>query len=127
MVKHLDANGKSECSYDYKHDVLLFKIKDRNYDKSLDFGNLVVDIDKEGFITGLSVFDASTVFDLDKIALKNISQFEFRTKVEEKVVSISLRFTAMLRNKQLIKQGQDFVREALNSEIKDSEVVCAVV
>ena len=93
---------------------------------SLDFGNLIVDIDKAGFITGLRIFDASTVFKLSKIALNRVKQFEFNTKVEEKVITIQLRFFAEMRNKALIKQGQDFIREAVDSKIQDSEVVCTV-
>jgi uncharacterized protein YuzE len=125
-MKHLDAKGKGFYSYDYVHDLLLFKIKDREYKKSLDFGNLIVDIDSEGFITGLRIFDASQVFDLPKIALKNVKQFEFNTSVEDNVVKIQLKFVPILRNQPMIKQGQDFVREAVGSHINDSEVVCTV-
>ncbi|MCX6706891.1 MAG: DUF2283 domain-containing protein [Candidatus Woesearchaeota archaeon] len=124
--KHLNAKGKGESSYDYKNDILLFKIKDREYKLSLDFGNLVVDVDKEGFITGLRIFDASQLLRLSKLALKNVKQFEFNAKVEEKVITIQLRFMSMLRNKCLVKQGQDFVRDAINSKIEDSEVSCTV-
>ncbi len=124
--RHLDARGKGEYSYDYKNDILLFKIKDREYKLSLDFGNLIVDIDKEGFITGLRIFDASQIFKLSKLALKDVKQFEFNTKVEEKVITIQLRFMSMLRNKSLVKQGQDFIREAIDSKVKDSEVICTI-
>lgn len=124
--KHLNAKGLGIYNYDYENDLLLFKIKEREYTRSLDFGNLIVDIDKEGFITGLRIFDASEVFRMDKIALKKVKQFEFHTRVEDKVIEIQLRFTAMLRNKAIIKQGQDFVRESLESDIKDGEVLCTV-
>ena len=43
--RHLAAEGKGEYTYDYLNDILLFKIKDRDYLKSLDFDNLIVDID----------------------------------------------------------------------------------
>ena len=124
--KHLDARGKGEYTYDYINDIMLFKIRDRDYLKSIDFGILVVDIDTKGFVTGLRIFDASKVFKLSKLALKNIKQFEFNSKVENKVLTIQLRFMSVLRNKPVIKHGQDFIREALQSEIKDSEVVCTI-
>lgn len=124
--KHLDAKGLGVYDYDFDNDLLLFKIKGREYEKSIEFGNLIVDIDKEGFITGLRIFDASKVFKMDKIALKNLKGFEFHTRVEDKIIEIQLRFTAMLRNKAIIRQGQDFVREAIDSEIKDAEVLCTV-
>jgi len=129
--RHLDARGKGEYAYDYRNDILLFKIKNRNYAMSIEFENLVVDIDKEGFITGLRIFDASQLFNLSKIALNKVRSFEFNTKVEtgdkkEKVITIQLRFVSMLRNKPMIKQGQDIVRESFNSHIKNSEVLCTV-
>ena len=124
--KNLDAKGKGEYSYDYRNDILLFKIRDREYSLSIDFDNLIADIDIEGFITGLRIFDASRVFKLSKMALNNVRAFEFNTKVEDKIITIQLRFTAVLRNKPVIKQGQDFVREALGSQIKNSEVLCTV-
>ena len=126
-TKHLDAKGKGEYTYNYKHDILLFKIKNREYTKSIDFENLIIDIDKEGFITGLRIFDASQIFNLSKIALKNIKQFEFNATVEDKIVSIQLRFAACLRNKPYkIQHGENFVREALTSTIEDSRVECTV-
>ncbi|MBI2147797.1 DUF2283 domain-containing protein [Candidatus Woesearchaeota archaeon] len=125
-IRHLNAHGKGEYTYDYNNDILLFKIKGREYATSLEFDNLVLDIDKEGFITGLQVFDASAVFRLSKLALNNIKEFEFKTTIENKVITVQLRFTPILRNKKLIRQGQDFVREAVDAGIKDSEVVCTV-
>ena len=124
--KHLDARGKGEYTYDYPNDVLLFKTKDRDYSKSLKFGNLIVDINSEGFITGLRLFDASKILKLSKITLKNLKQFEFNADVEDKIVTIKLRFVCMVRNAPKIVQGQDIIREAISSSIQNSEVVCTV-
>lgn len=120
--KHLNAKGKGEFSYDYRNDFLVFKIKDRDYLKSIDFDNFTVDIDTKGFITGIRIFDASKVFGLSKLALNNIKNFEFNTKAEDKVISIQLKFTSVLRNKPIIKGSENFVREALRSNIEDSEL-----
>jgi hypothetical protein len=126
-TRHLDAKGKGEYSYDYKNDFLLFKIKNRDYSHSIDFGNLILDIDTEGFITGLRLMDASKIFKLSKLALKSVAGFEFNSQVEDKVIHMQLKFTAMLRNKPLLTHGQDFIREALESNIKDSLVSCSVI
>ena len=124
--RHLAAEGKGEYTYDYLNDILLFKIKNRDYLKSLDFDNLIVDIDKEGFITGMRIFDASEIFNIPKLALKNIKFFKFNARVEDKKVTIQLEFIPVLRNKPLIKQGQNLIREAIGSEVRNSEVVCTV-
>jgi uncharacterized protein YuzE len=124
--KHLDAKGEGEQIYDYDNDVLLFKVKEREYLKSLDFDNFIIDIDTEGFIIGMRVFDASKIFNIDKYGLKNIKGFEFKSKIEDKVINLQLKFTYELRNKQIAIQGENFTREALNSKINDSEVLCTV-
>lgn len=124
--RHLAAEGKGQYTYDYVNDILLFKIKDRDYLKSLDFDNLIVDIDKEYFITGMRIFDASKIFNIPKLALKNIKSFRFNARVEDKNVTIQLEFIPVLRNKPLIKQGQNLIREAIGSEVRNSEVICTV-
>ncbi|MCH8003014.1 MAG: DUF2283 domain-containing protein [Nanoarchaeota archaeon] len=124
--RHLEAKGKGEYTYDYANDMLLFKIKNRDYLKSLDFDNLIVDIDKEGFITGLRIFDASKIFNIPKLALKNIKSWRFNASIEDKKVTIQLEFIPILRNKPLIKQGQNLVREAIGSKVSNSEVLCTV-
>ena len=125
--RHLKAFGKGECLYDYVNDVLVFRIKNRDYLKSLDFDNLIVDIDKEGYITGLRIFDASKIFGIPKLALKIIKSFKFNARIEDNKVTIQLEFIPVLRNKELIKQGQNLVREATGSQVNNSEVVCTVV
>ncbi len=124
--KILKAIGKGQYDYDYKNDILMFKTKEREYSTSLEFDNLVIDIDIEGYVTGLRVFDATKVFKLTKITLKNVKHFEFHTQVEDKIIKIQLRFDAVLRNKPIIKQGQDFERAALESNINNSELFCTV-
>ena len=124
--KELNAKGKGQYDYDYANDILYFKIKDRDYSQSLDFGNLIADIDKEGFITGLRIFDASKIFGIPKLALKNVREFEFKTSAEDNVIKIQLKFIPVIRNKQLIRQGQDFERALTDSEIENSKVVATV-
>ena len=55
--RHL--TGEGEMDYDYINDILFFKVKNREYDRSLEFENLVIDIDSENFIIGIQIFDAS--------------------------------------------------------------------
>ena len=123
--RYLNAKGKGEFSYDYRNDILLFKMKNRDYLKSIDFDNFTIDIDSKGFITGIRIFDASKVFGLTKLALLNIKNFEFNAHAEDKIITIQLKFTSVLRNKPVIKGSENFVREALHSKIEDSQLVCS--
>ena len=57
---------KGEFDYDYKYDTLFFKTSEREYVKSIELENMVLDIDKAGFIVGIPIFEASKFLNLDK-------------------------------------------------------------
>jgi len=121
MKKHLNAKGKGEYKYGFKHDMLIFRIKDQDYDRSIDFDNIIIDLNKDDFIIGIRIFDASKVFDLPKSAFKNILGFNLNARVEDKEIHIQLKFKYKMRNKEISMQGQDFIRETIG-EVNDSQV-----
>ena len=125
LDKHLEAKNKGEVDYDFKEDTLFFKIKNREYLKSIDFDDLVVDIDKEGFITGIQIFGASKLFKLSKEALRNVKHMSFNTKVENKVITLEFQFACMQRNKVVEMRGQNLVRES-DSPLTEGDVLCTV-
>lgn len=97
--KHLDATGKGESLYDFQNDILMFKIRDRDYKMSIELQNFVADIDEEGFVTGVRIFDASKVLGIDKYVLKSIVQVEFKARIEKNIITITLQFVSKIRNK----------------------------
>lgn len=111
---------KGEYDYDYKNDILFFKVKDREYEKSVELDDVLLDIDKEGIICGIQIFEASRLFKLEKEALRGIQRWEFSVKIENNIVNIQLVFEVLRRNK-IIERGQSLIREAT---LNDSEVVC---
>ena len=122
-AKYLDAKGKGEMDYDYPNDILFFKVKEREYDYSIELEDVVLDIDKEGYVTGIQIFGASKMFSVDKSALRNVKKWQFTIKTEGKVIYVQLMFE-MLRRNQLVERGQNLVREA-SSLLTNSEVMCA--
>ena len=123
--KHLDARGKGMVDYDYKDDTLFFKIKDRHYMKSIDFEDIVLDIDKEGYIIGIQIFGASGFFKLPKLALNNIKYMEFDARAENNIIKLRLLFRCMLRNKEIVQAGENLERES-TSPLQDKTVLCSV-
>lgn len=129
--KHLNAQGKGEFIYNYRNDVLTFRIRDRNYRKSVEFQNFVVDIDEEDFVTGMRIFDASKVFGIDKYILRDIANGEFKASIENGVITITLKFVGRIRNKLIPIMGekQNFTQQittpvSAESHLKDSSVAC---
>ncbi len=133
MVKrNLDGKGKGEYSYDYKNDILVFKIQNRNYKMSFEFQNFVADIDEENFITGMRIFDASKVFGIEKILLKSIVSCNFNADVEDGIITIKLKITSKLRNRLIPFLGktesftEHFTQKA-PKPILNSSVQCGMV
>ena len=122
--KYLNGQGKGEIAYDFKYDILMFKVKDREYAKSVELHNFVADIDDKGFVTGIRIFDASKVFGVSKFLLKSIKSMKFKASVEDNVITIVLEFSSIVRNKESIYKPS-FTTEA-GTEMEDAEVECVV-
>jgi len=129
-IRHLNAPGKGEFLYDYKYDILTFKIKGRDYKTSVEFQNFTIDIDKEDFVTGIRIFDASKVSGLRKIILKNMKHAEFKASIRNNVITVRLNFVGILRNKliPLFSEKEHFTQQfttylGTEQKIADSEVV----
>jgi len=98
-IKPRHLEGKGEMDYDYVNDILFFKIKDREYSFSLEFQNMVIDVDKEQFITGIQIFNASAFLGMPKIHLREIPKWKFESRIENNVIELRLMYNLKIRNK----------------------------
>tara|TARA_Y100000310_G_scaffold344591_1_gene458175 strand:+ start:3158 stop:3544 length:387 start_codon:yes stop_codon:yes gene_type:complete len=97
----LEAEG--EMDYDYVNDILFFKVKDREYDFSLEFQNMVIDVDKEKFITGVQVFNASEFLGIQRMHLRIIPKWQFKAKINKGVIELRLFYQITIRNRIIEK------------------------
>ena len=97
--RHLEAEG--EMDYDYVNDILFFKVKNREYDFSIEFQNMVIDVDEEKFIVGIQIFEASKFLRMSKINLREIPRWRFNAKLEDNTIEIRLYYQIKLKNKIL--------------------------
>lgn len=131
--KHLDATGKEEYLYDFQNDILMVRIKDREYKMSIEFQNFVADIDEEGFVTGVRIFDASQVLDVDKYVLKSIVHVGFKARIEKNVITIAVQFMSKIRNRIFPLLGhEEKIKQQITTPIgthrmRDSLVECNAV
>ena len=95
--RHLEAEG--EMDYDYVNDILFFKIKNREYDFSIEFQNMVIDVDEEKFIVGIQIFEASKFLRMSKVNLREIPKWRFSSKLENNTIEIRLDYQLKIRNK----------------------------
>lgn len=118
--------GKGEMDYDYKHDILFFKTTEREYVKSLEFDNIVVDIDKEGFLVGIQIFEASKFLNLDKKLLLSIPKWRFDANVHDgNKIDIRLMFQIKVRNK--IVEKNPIILQSIHQKLPNSTMVCEAV
>src|SRR3989338_9800503 len=119
--------GKGEADYDFKHDVLFFKTKDRKYAKSIELlDNIVIDVDKLGFLVGIQIFDASEFLNLDKKELLSIPKWVFNANVYDgNKIEIRLTFQIKVRNK--IVEKNPIIAQQINQKLPNSEMVCEAV
>ena len=108
--KRLDGTGKSEFVYDFRNDILMFKVREREYKTSVELQNFVADIDIEGF------------------TLKHIGKWGFKTSVESGMITIRLTFIGEVRNKEVpIENFTQQLTTSLNGyQLQDSSVECTV-
>ncbi len=122
--------GKGEVDYDYAHDILHFKVKDRDYWKSLELENLVVDLDKERYVVGLQIFDASAFLSsktlrVTKMMLRDVTGWTLDAEItEDGNLILKLNFNVKLRNKT-ISCSPSLVRQLTEHlPASASEAVC---
>jgi uncharacterized protein YuzE len=104
---------KGEFIYDYKYDILTFKVRDRAYKTSFEFENFVIDIDKHNYVTGIRIFDVSTVSGIDKYVFKNLLHGEFKASIKDNIVTVRIKFVGKMRNKliPIFTHEKDFVQQ----------------
>ena len=129
-MKERELKCKGKVDYDFKHDILFFKSENRNYKKSVEIDNLVVDIDEEDYIVGIQIFEASKFLNLKKSVLMHIPKWEFSAKTDlnsdnqdQTRIEIRLAFTVKVRN-QLIEKNPIIMPHPIMEKLPDSKMTC---
>jgi len=122
MEKNRQLYEEGEMDYDYVNDILFFKVKKREYNRSLEFENMVIDIDSENFITGLQIFDASEFLQINRVNLRQIPNWKFQAYIGKGKIEVRLFFQINLRNKILEKNP--IIIQKNESNLPSSKVIC---
>ena len=120
-MEERNLNAPGECDYDYKYDTLFFKLKDREYLRSIEMGNLVLDLDSDNFLTGVQIFEASKFLGIDKMKLREISKWDFKSSIKDNIIEIRVNFQIVTRNR-IIEKNPIIIKES-NQDLPDSQLV----
>lgn len=119
MVRKM-LNEKGAFDYDFTNDILFFKVKNRAYARSIELDNIVIDIDKEDFIVGIQIFEASKFLTLPKKYLLSIPKWLFRADLHENRLEVRLVFQVKIRNK--IIERSPIIVERIREKLPDMMV-----
>lgn len=122
LTRNLTAEG--EMDYDYSNDILFFKVKNREYNYSLEFGNIVVDVDSDNFVTGIQLFDASDFLRTSKEELRKIAKWQFQASVNQERIEIRITFQALVRNK-IVEKNPIIVQQVTSGLAPENLIVTA--
>ena len=85
---------------------------------------MVLDIDDEGFIAGIQIFEASKFLDLKKDVLLSIPTWQYQATFYEGRIEIRLMFQIKVRNK--IIEKNPIIMQSISEPLPNSELVCTV-
>lgn len=114
--------NKGEMDYDYENDILYFKVSNKDYYKSLELDNIVVDFDQNNLITGLQIFNASDFLNIDKEQLVKIPNWSVNITTNDGKLEINLVIKIVDNNKILEKNP--IIVKYLETNIPNSNVMC---
>ena len=118
---------RGEFDYDYLHDILFFKVKNREYEKSIELDNIIVDIDNENFIVGIQIFEASEYFDIPRKFLKTAISWKMQATIDkisdsESRIEVRLMFQIKIRNR--IVEPNPIITQNVKDSLPNSKMIC---
>ena len=121
-MKEKTLEFAGECDYDYKYDILFFKVKGRQYLKSIELGNLIIDLDSEKFLNGIQILEASKFLGLEREKLREILTWNFVGRIEDNKIELRLAFQVKSRN--LIIEKNPIIIQNINENLPNSQIAC---
>lgn len=104
---------KSNYFYDFNEDIYYVKVLDRNYKCSFDNKNFIFDLNENNEICGIEILNASKVFGITKIDLKDIISNKVEIVVYGDLIKFKINFLFKIRN---LRKEYSYVYDMINFE-----------
>jgi uncharacterized protein YuzE len=124
MIKNKILEKSGSFDYDYSNDILFFKVNEREYSHSIELLDYVIDIDTEGFVSGLQIFNSSSYFNMTKDSLRDVKNWSLRASVKDGILEVKLVFNSVVRNK--IVEKSPILIQKMEEQIPNSQVICEI-
>src|SRR3989344_7330819 len=83
------AKGTTKISYDEEEDILSLS-RGRKVKASIDIGDFIIDVDADGFVSGIEILDASNNLKISEEQLKEIQEASMTVTYKPNYVYICL-------------------------------------
>ena len=89
---------KAKVSYDFENDLFVAIPLERKYDSSFQIGDFIFDLDKKQNVNGIELLNASKVFGIPKIFLKNMISGKLEVVVSKELIRLDIQIKSKVRN-----------------------------
>ncbi len=108
-----------KLNYSLKEDILYTRPYNRNYESSVQYGDIIVDLDNDKRVAGIEILDASKVFHINKELLRNIRYGQVETIIKSDKIAIYFMFKIKFRN-AIRDIYTNYINNTLETELKPS-------
>lgn len=84
-------NNELEIRYDQELDIMSVDDVSREYERSVQSGDFIIDLDPEGEVRGVEIQNISRILGINSEQLKNITDVELQMLSDEGKTQITLR------------------------------------
>ena len=93
---------KAKIKYNFEEDIFIARPLSRNYDSSFQIGDFIFDLNDKNIVVGMEILNASKIFGLSKIALKNMLTCKLEIIISDKFIKVDIQVKSNLRNNETI-------------------------
>lgn len=89
---------RAKVKYNFEDDIFVARSLSRKYDSSFQLGDFIFDLDKKQNVNGIELLNASKVFGISKVVLKNMVSGKLEIVVSKEVIRLDIQIKSKIRN-----------------------------
>ncbi len=89
---------KAKARYNFENDIFVARPLNRKYDSSFQIGEFIFDLDKKQNVNGVELLNASKVFGIPKVTLKNMISGKLEVIVSKELIQVHIQIRSKIRN-----------------------------
>lgn len=115
--------GNFSSDYDYRENILYIHSTEKKADHSVDLGEMAVDVDKDGRISGVEIFSASKT--LSELTNRKITRQELKKISQVSLTSSPKKGTVLIRVVLQLEKETSLMMAIQNPKYKSHAIVSA--